>query len=101
MSNIVLYKLSTSEEVIARQKSFDDETIVVEDPRVVTFMPNQQTGQVGVSLMPFMIGVMDQSISSEVRLARSHIVASAKPSKELEDGFIQQTTGIDLTTKLT
>lgn len=50
-----------------------------------------------VQLIPFMMSNQD---AKEHTLQRTAVVVKTKPSSELEQAFLQASSGIDLTTKL-
>lgn len=90
---VVALKLSTSEELVARVVKRGDKTIILDKPRAIALMPGQQ-GQMGMTLIPFMASNQD----GEITLNNSHVVAETKPAKDLEDGYLQNTSGIQLVT---
>lgn len=88
---VVVVKLSTGEEVIARlgeEKSED--TIILVKPRGVAMVPGPQPGQMGMTLVPLLASNPD----ADVAVYKSHIVATAVPTSELQKGYIENTTGL-------
>lgn len=93
MSNIVLYKLSTGEEIIARIEEERDSAIVLSSVRTIMIQPTGD-GRIGIALMPFMAGAADNKIRVYTRSIVS--VTDDEIPKQIEDMYLQQTSGIDL-----
>ena len=93
MSETRVYKINTGEEVIARIGKEDEETIVLEKPRVVAIGPGPN-GQMAVTLIPLLASCPD----GDFALEKHAIVGQPKSelNEELEKGYIQQTSGIAL-----
>ncbi len=92
---IVVFKLISGEEVIGRMGEKKDDRIFLEKPRAVAVTQGQQPGQMGIALVPFLASNPD----GDIAILETHIMATAVPTPELENGYIQQTTGIALATK--
>lgn len=94
MIEVVVLKLSTGEEIISRVVSYvaENNTIVLDRPRVMHIVPGRGPDQVGMTLIPFMIGNQE----GEVKIYRNHVVAETTPPRELVDGYLQNTSGIAL-----
>ena len=93
---IVIFKLISGEEVIGRMgDTTEDNRIVLSRPRAVAVTQGSAPGQMGIALVPFLASNPD----GDIAVAQDHIMATAAPTKELEDGYIQQTTGIALATQ--
>lgn len=93
--NIVCYFLQSGQEIIGKEVSSDVEFIELAKPRVVQMqlMPN---GNLGVALLPFSVNAMEEN----VMIYRSSIVGlSMKVKTELENKYIEETTGLVLAQK--
>jgi hypothetical protein len=92
---IVVMKLITGEEVIAgREENLSGKTVFTK-PRV--FLTQQTSQGIGAALVPWIWSAPDES----VELNSTTILATVGASKQLEDSYLQHTSGIDLTaTKL-
>lgn len=71
--------------------------IVMYKPMAINITINKETDQPQLSLYPYLVEIDDMR---EVVLGTTQLEASAKPSSELEQYYLQVTSGIDLTTKL-
>ena len=92
-TEVISLKISTSEELIARVVERKDDSIVLDQPRAIGLTQGQD-GSVGMQLIPFMASNQD----GEITVYNNHIVAETTPAKELEEGYLQQTSLIDLGT---
>lgn len=92
---IKAFKLISGEEVLGKVIGEGSDHVVLEDALALHAQPGPQGMQIG--LIPFM---MSNTTAREIQFERSAIVCSTEPSKELQDGYLQQTSSIDLTTKL-
>lgn len=95
MSDVVVYKLSTGEEILGKVQSSDEKNVTLEDVRIVVVSPNQ-SGQFGVSFIPFMFSQPE----GEVVINRSTIVGSSTPISDFEKGYLSQVSGIDLSSHM-
>jgi len=100
MSNnrVLSFKLASGEEIIARHVREEPKHMVVSKPRVVIV---QQTGPktLGiVGLVPWMITSPD----GDIRVRIDSIVGEPDTdlAKNIEDAYLQETSGIDLSSKI-
>lgn len=95
MRPVISLKLSTGEEVIGSIEDYielNNEDFKIKNPRRIEVAMSRD-GLAGLSLIPFMIGCPE----GEVVIEKSHVVAYVKSvPKQLEDGYLQQTSGIQL-----
>lgn len=103
MAKVVLMKLTTGEEVIARVSTnfvdgvIPDSTVTVESVRAIMMQPTQ-TGEVGIALIPWMAGAGDKTIT----IKDEHIVAQITDiPKQLEDAYLEQTSGLQFANSTT
>lgn len=95
--NVQVFKLSTGEEIIARVIRWvpDNETVVLDRARTVITVPAPD----GQSLMIRMIPTLASNQDGEIELNDNHIVFKVSPNKELEKGYLESTTGLQLLTE--
>lgn len=94
MSQIKLYKLATGEEIVGRFVEEEDEFVVLSKIRVMIMQPVGNV-QVQIGMVPWTVGSPDGNI----KVYRTTIVGepiSTLP-KQLEDGYLANTSGLDLT----
>ena len=84
------FKLITGEEVITRFKKTDDGDYIFEKPRMVMLQPRQD-GSFGMMLIPYMTSNPDGSFPIKTS---SVVIGPSIVEKELENGYMQQTTKI-------
>jgi len=93
MSEVQVYKLITGEEVISRIGEEKETTITLVKPRVVAIGPGPG-GQMSITLIPLLASNPD----GDLELEKSAIVGrpNGEIAKELEAGYLEQTTGLAL-----
>ena len=97
--NIKTFKLVSGEEVVARlvNTHYDDTKIVVEKARVMQAVhgPNG----LNIALIPWFLGCPDCEVTVYTRAIIATIAEENIP-KQLLDAYLQQTTGLDLLSKM-
>lgn len=93
-SEILLAKLQSGEEVIGRIKSETDTTYKLAHAKILMVQPDER-GEMKIGMIPWMLGAPE----SDVILEKS-MISGRVPNlpKNLEDGFLQQTSGISFAT---
>jgi len=97
---VLLFKLTTNEEVIATVEQIDLDGYVLKRARVIAPM-EAQNGQIGLVLIPWLMGSQDPKtqFESPIKLYKTAIVGEATEApKALVDMYIQKTSGIQLVT---
>lgn len=105
---VICIKFTSAEEIICRvvesglipaDSSFEGEgpwlpkgTVKVEKIRTITFQPVGQN-QIGIAFVPWSIGSTDGEVIIDLE---QHAVAVYKPDTEIENGYLQQTSKLDL-----
>ena len=95
--DIRTFKLVTGEEIIGKLIGSSDtgfagnNMIKLTKVRTIQMMPTGPN-QVGVGLLPYSAADVDGAI----KFSRSAIVAEIEHGKDMEDAYLQQTTGIQL-----
>lgn len=92
--NIKLFKLISSEEIIAKVVGSDTSSWTLEAPMIIQ-LSQVAPGQVGVMLMPWIVG--NQKTNVTLKTSTMAISEPIPAAKELEDQYLQQTSGIQLT----
>lgn len=91
--DVIMFKALNGEEIIARLIEEDDKIVLIEKPRLLVAQQGKQPGQMQIGLVPWYLGSPDGTV--EVR--QEHIFSRLKlVPPELEKGYLQQTSGIDL-----
>lgn len=100
---IALLKLVSGEELVARIEQepnldLDIEHFTIKDPRVIGLQPSDD-GNVSFGLGPWVPWVMQQ-LATEIRIHKDKLLIDpVEPlPQDIENGYIQQTTNIDLGT---
>lgn len=91
MAKVLLMKLVSGEEVIGKEVEEKDNKIVLSDVRVIVAHPGPN-GQMAVGMIPWMVGAPESNI--EIDKSRIMGIPAGEIPKQLEDGYLQQTSGI-------
>ena len=90
---VIYFKAINDQEIIARLIEETDEHYTIEKARVLATQPGNQPGQLTVGLVPWFMGDPDGTVD----VSKAHVFARlSKAPKELEKGYLTQTSGIDL-----
>lgn len=87
VGDVVSFKLSSGEEVIARLEAETDNSYKVTKPLMLA------ATQQGLGLAPYMFSV---SPETKVTMNKHSVISISKTVKEMSDQYIQGTTGIHL-----
>jgi hypothetical protein len=94
--NIGLFKLVTGEEIVTRYTELNETQYSIDSPRILMLV---QTGpaEMGIRMAPWIVGDVDGNfILNKDKI----VVYSQSVPKQLEDGYIQQTSGLTLASSL-
>ena len=90
---VIYFKAINDQEVIARLIDETDEHYTIEKARVLATQPGKNKGEITIGLVPWFMGDPDGTVD----VSKAHIFARlTTPPKELERGYLQQTSGLDL-----
>lgn len=89
-NDVVGFKMVNGDEIVARIVSVDSDSWTVSKP--CTVIPGPQ----GIGLMQSLISA---DINTEVAIGRQHVMLHAPVIKQMEDHYIQTTTGIQTVSK--
>jgi len=90
---IIALKLSSGDEIIARLEDTDDEGFTVDRPMALGIGPSPDDPRVPViQMVPWLVSNQDGSC----KINKRNVVAEITPHTELEKGYLQQTSGIQL-----
>ena len=87
---IYTIKLTTGEEIVARIKNQDNDTIEIENPILTVLSPQ------GLQMMP---GLFSANLNHSVSLNKNSWVLIAETREDVRNSWIQATTGIAPVTK--
>ena len=91
---IKVLKLVTGEELIGRVECQTDIDITISSPRVMRMYQTEQG--ISAGLVPWLMTAPD----AQVDIKSSHIMTSVDCPKDVEDSYLQQTSKLDLTSKI-
>lgn len=91
--DVYTFKLTTGEEVVARYVSNNDKYFMVEKPLALGVQQTEKGPQLG--FMPFAMTLNDTK-KQEIPINIAVVITYFEPSKEVSDGYIQQTSGIQI-----
>ena len=90
LGEIYTIKLTTGEEIVARIKNQDNDTIEIENPILTVLSPQ------GLQMMP---GLFSANLNHSVSLNKNSWVLIAETREDVRNSWIQATTGIAPVTK--
>lgn len=88
--DILIFKMNTGEQVIAKLASEDGNLFKVYKPATI-LIQQAEDGSVGVDMQ---ISVVGADINNTVEIYKTSVVMVAKAETALKSAYIQQTTGI-------
>lgn len=88
--NVICLKLSSGEELIARQQETLEDSLTVQDVHILVVQPTPKG--MDVSFVPWAFGAGRAALL----INKDHVTATYEPSKELADGFLGRVTGIQI-----
>lgn len=91
MSEYVLIKLSSGEELVAESISQEDTHWILKSPRMLIMQPTGQ-GQMGIAIVPYSAGAPD----GEHLVYTSHIVSTVRVPDKLEKAYIENVSNIQI-----
>lgn len=95
MSQIVLLKLKTGEELIAKVvDNGDEDAIEIDEPRIIAVQPTQNGASFGLApWLPWILGS-----GNPIRIEKQDLLLDPIEDlpKDIEDGYLQQTSGIQI-----
>ncbi len=97
INDIVSIKLITGDELIAKLASVSQDTISISKPMTVTVGVDERTGQVGIQMSPYFVLCADSDIN--ITLKNAHILVYTLASEAAKSGYIQNTTGLKVSSK--
>jgi len=90
--SVIVIKMISGEEIIAKFVSESDVAITVDRPRVIN-LSQDTNGQMHGGLIPYLISDPERK---NVPLSNNAIVTSFPADKELSDSYLQMTSGLIL-----
>lgn len=90
MSKVIVMKLISGEEVLAKLVNEEENFVVVESPLVVQIMPAKEG--YGVGLVPY----LHSKSMGEILINKDMVVCTTEPDNAVEKGYLQQVSGIQL-----
>jgi len=99
MEKIYTFKLNSGAQLIAKTtpEFVREEWIELDSPYLLNISMNKESNTPVISLVPYMFEV---SVSERIYIRGEEVRAYSEVSVDLENYYIQSTSGIDLTTKL-
>ena len=98
-NDIVSIKLINNDELIGKLVDQTETTITISKPLILSVYMNEHTGQSGITMSPYYMLGIDQD--SSLTFAKSHCLTIQPSSEQAKNGYITNTTGIEVPTKNT
>ncbi len=90
-NDVKILKLITGEEVMARIEQ-KETMLVLDKPMTLQQIPNPQTGQIGIALVPWFMSGKNENITISI----SHVIAQDVPKSAPEKNYLAAVTGLTL-----
>ena len=88
-ANIICFRITTGEEIVAKLKIEDVNTLTVTKPLALV------NGPKGVVMVPAMVTV---EAGNDIVYNKTAIISSSKPSKAVEGSYVESTSGLVMAT---
>ena len=89
--DVKILKLITGEEVMARIEQ-KETMLILNKPMTLQRLPNPQTGQIGVALIPWFMSGKNENITISI----DHVIAQDDPKSQPEKNYLAAVTGLTL-----
>ena len=90
-NDVKILKLITGEEVMARIEQ-KETMLILNKPMTLQRLPNPQTGQIGVALIPWFMSGKNENITISI----DHVIAQDDPKSQPEKNYLAAVTGLTL-----
>jgi hypothetical protein len=94
-NDIVAFKITTGEEIVAKLVSITQDQIVITKPMIVSIGMDEVTSQVGVQMSPYFLLCADHD--SNFTINKIHVIVCNLASDHAKSGYIQNTSGLRIT----
>ena len=91
INDVKILKLITGEEVMARIEQ-KETMLVLDKPMTLQQLPNPQTGQIGIALIPWFMSGKNENITISI----DHVIAQDDPKSQPEKYYLAAVTGLTL-----
>ena len=91
INDVKILKLITGEEVMARIEQKEN-MLVLDKPMTLQQLPNPQTGQIGIALIPWFMSGKNENITISI----DHVIAQDDPKSQPEKNYLSAVTGLTL-----
>ena len=91
INDVKILKLITGEEVMARIEQ-KETMLVLDKPMTLQQLPNPQTGQIGIALVPWFMSGKNENITISI----DHVIAQDDPKSQPEKNYLSAVTGLTL-----
>ena len=90
-NDVKILKMVTGEEVMARIEQ-KETMLILNKPMTLQQLPNPQTGQIGVALIPWFMSGKNENITISI----DHVIAQDDPEGQPEKNYFTAVTGLTL-----
>ena len=95
-NNVKVLKLITGEEVITRVTESDHDLITLDRPMILTTIPNHQTKQLAITMIPWIQTIKNVVKEGKVTFSKEYILVEGDPTETLERKYLSTITGLTL-----
>lgn len=94
INDIVVIKLVTSEELVAKLVAHDQSVVTITKPVVLQIAIDERTRKPGIQMYPFFL--LGANTDGRIPLQRIHILTMVNASDDIKSGYIANTSGIEV-----
>lgn len=94
VNDIVAVKLVTSEELVAKLVSQDQNTITITKPVVLNIAIDERTRKPGIQMYPFFL--LGANTDGRIPLQRIHVLTMVNANDDIKSGYIANTSGLEV-----
>jgi len=99
INDIVSIKLITGDELITKLVAVGQDTVTITKPMTVSVGIDERTGQMGIQMSPYFVLCADYE--ANLMLKNAHILVYTLANEAAKSGYIQNTTGLKISSKTT
>ena len=92
LNDIVVIKLVTQEELIAKVVAMDQDKIVIQKPMSLTVGMDERTGRPGIQMLPFFL--LGADADARISIKNIHIVAQVQANKDIKSNYMSATSSL-------
>lgn len=95
-NDIIVLKLVTSEELVAKLVSQTADTVTISKPLTLSITVDERTGRPGLQMLPFFL--LGADTDAKIALKNVHILTMSLARDDVKSGYVHNTSGLQIPT---